>query len=481
MTEDNRTAPRKSDNGDEHESSASAAQERTNTVERINPQQSSEPAMFRDNDSSDAHRHETSTDSNPDATHLLDRRDYLKLTGAAAVAGVSATSTAAAADYRTVTLSEGEKKKINLSDNDTLENVLFEVGANDTKLEIHAEGSGWAIRNIGVKGRFNGAPPDDSAEVISVNVSEGGTGLIENVYLGDGSTAEEAVVGIFVALKHAGTVTIRRVYLRHWPGNGVYGAPPGRSAPSDGGGGGGDVHIEQCYARNNNLSNFRVGTDGSYVRDSVVHVDDDVPYGYSTPGKVNSRGIWVKEGGHSTIENCDILLEHPDASYCVVEYDNEEEGLARVSNCELKARNGADGLYRPDGNYTKNNIGNDPDVAVPTGVPQSAKAAANGGTNNGGGGGGGGDDLPHRITMDGKGPGLTNYSFNVSGDLEPAPPSDGEAGNDVNDGNMTGAVNDGGTDAFNFSGNIGYFNYSKGDILVTVDGHIIDNPETHWE
>ncbi|KZN24786.1 hypothetical protein A4G99_10665 [Haladaptatus sp. R4] len=122
----------------------------------------------------------------------------------------------------------------------------------------------------------------------------------------------------------------------------------------------------------------------------------------------------MKEGGHCTIKNCDILLEHPDASYCIWEGDKEEEGLARVRDCQLVARDGADGLYH--GNVDHQNVGHNPDVSVPNGVPTSAQQAAKGGGHVG--------NPPNLngpkndISFSGGGDGTFDYYFRATGSVE---------------------------------------------------------------
>ncbi|WP_049971329.1 hypothetical protein [Haladaptatus cibarius] len=419
------------------------------------------------NQSENKHRRETDTDASAhasDTNRLLDRRDYLKLTGttaAAAAAGFGGAGTAAAESYDTVTVGKNETKKYNLGDNDTLENILFDITAPGARVKIRPVGSGWVVRNIGFKGRLDLNSSGPKWYMIGPEVSKGGTGLIENVYLGDGAT-NDGGTGIFVPLNHAGTLTIRRCYFQHWADNGVYGSAPGRDPRNPGYG---TVQIEQCYARNNNLSNFRVGTDGSYVRDSVIHVDDDVPYAYGDPGAVNSRGIWAKEGGNITVDNCDILLEHPDGSACVWEGDNDRTGLAKVRNSQIDARGSS--VQRFTGNVDVGpNVGQNPDVGVPAGVPQSAKQAAQG---SGG---------SHLLEITGSGT-HTDYSFTVDSNLKGAGSLENTDNIVNNNQSASGAVG-GGTDAYTFDGNLRAFNFNGGQVNVLLDGkpaHVGQRPD----
>ena len=299
---------------------------------------------------------------------MCKRRRYLQLTAgaAAAVTGLSINGSADAATYQTVTLAENETKIYRINDGETFENYLFDISANGAYVHIIAnKTSDWIIRNIGFRGRDTYA---EKHNLIMVKVPSNGHGLIRNVYFGDGSGSNQGTP-IFVHKDHAGIVDIQRCYFEHWADNAVYGSAPGYDEVNPGYG---KVRIDQCYSKNNNISNFRIGTDGSYVRDSVVHVDGTVP------GNVkNARGIWVKEGGDCEIRNCDILLESDDGNYCVVEADDNEAGIARVKESEIAARNGASGrFYSKYGTITTRNVGDEPSVLVPAGVPQTAVTAA---------------------------------------------------------------------------------------------------------
>jgi hypothetical protein len=297
---------------------------------------------------------------------LVGRRTCLRLGGAAiaSAATLAATSgNAAAASCERVVVGAGETERRVVETDETLSNVLFDVSAEGATLKINAQGSNWTVRNVGVLGTYDGANPDS---VFRLQVDANGTGVFENVYLGDGAVAD-GYSGVFVPTDHAGTLTIRRCNVQEWPDNGVYASAPGREERD---GQQGVVQVEDSYARNNNKDGFRLGTDGSYVRGSVVYVDEDVPD--SNAGLENARGVWVKEGGTVDIENCDILLADPDGSYCVWE-DKDEDGLARVIDSQIAARDGAEGRFV--GNVETIDVGDDPDLTPPDGVPMSAEEA----------------------------------------------------------------------------------------------------------
>jgi hypothetical protein len=359
---------------------------------------------------------------------LVGRRTCLRLGGAAiaSAATLAATSgNAAAASCERVVVGAGETERRVVETDETLSNVLFDVSAEGATLKINAQGSNWTVRNVGVLGTYDGANPDS---VFRLQVDANGTGVFENVYLGDGAV-DDGYSGVFVPTDHAGTLTIQRCNVQEWPDNGVYGSAPGRDEP-DRDAQNGIVQIETSYAKNNNIDGFRVGTDGSYVKNSVVHVDSDVPN--NSAGKENARGVWVKESGTVDIENCDILLEHPDGSHCVWQSDDAGTGgLARVIDSEVAARGKSTDRFR--GNVETQNVGDDPDVTPPNGVPISAEEACTSGET--------GDTDWKELTLDGLGTDIPfAYSVSVTGDIEKAESNSGDNADSVSGNTATGGA-----------------------------------------
>ena len=312
-------------------------------------------------------------------TSQLGRRGFLGALGATAAAGSIGGLVSAAeptdpsrTSPGTIRVPAGERRRLLVSDRNaggsieyvgsTLENTLIDVTAEGAGLRIEGRGSDWAIRNVGIMGRSAG-----DSKVLRVTADENGTGLVENVYLGDGSPPE-GNVGLFVPLDHAGKLLIRRCNLQNWPNNGIYASAPGIERD----GNNGIVRIENCYAKNNNIASYRIGTDGSYVYDSVVHVDGEVPSHFG--GMRNARGIWVRDGGSASIYNCDVLLEHPNAAHGVSV--PRDSGPARVYDSAVVARDGAAG--RVVGPARTGDIGTVPDVSLPPEVPATALDAAEG-------------------------------------------------------------------------------------------------------
>ncbi|ELY49385.1 hypothetical protein [Natronorubrum sulfidifaciens] len=218
----------------------------------------------------------TNDDSQGNATErsVIGRRSYLNAIGSAAALGVVGAGSAAAddgTDFAVIEVPAGSTHTIQLGDDDTLENTLIDISASGAQYQISAAGSGWTIRNVGVRGVWDG---NDKAEPLTATVpDENGTAHIENLYLGDGAYDDTypGATGIYVANNHAGTLEIDRVNIQGFPDNAIYGSSPGDTdAHSSGRGGGGVVRITNSYAADCRAGGFRVGSDGSSVENCVA-------------------------------------------------------------------------------------------------------------------------------------------------------------------------------------------------------------------
>ncbi|PSQ22237.1 hypothetical protein BRD01_09805 [Halobacteriales archaeon QS_8_65_32] len=369
----------------------------------------------------------------------IDRRDLLRSFGTLGAIGTGTTAgiglgieagtetAAASSHYTTYTVDAGETYRPNITSDESFENVFIDATADDADVQIDAYGSNWTVRNVGIRGELSSA----NGAAFRLQVNDGATGVFENVYLGDGAIPGDHGA-VFVPTTHEGTLRIRELNVQYWPDNGSYGSATGRS---ERGGRGGLVTIERSFARNNNIAGFRLGTDRSVVRDSVVVVDGDVPA--NAGGQKNARGIWVKEGGSVRIENCDLLLADPDASYCVWEGDDNSVSLARVIDSEVAAEDGAAGKYT--GNVRAENVGSDPTVERPPDVPTSAKEAALG------------RNLPKSIDFaGGSGDDNLRYSFETTGEIA-GTRSTAEPGDSVSGGRASGR-SVGASDIYHYSG-----------------------------
>jgi hypothetical protein len=354
--------------------------------------------------------------------NALGRRTYLKAIGAygagRTMLGISGRVTAA--EYTTYEVDAGETFERDVESGGTFENALIDVSAEDAGFNITAEGSDWTIRNVGISGT-NGSEAAGSA--FALQVERGADGRFENVYIGDGAI-DGGNAGIFVPTAHAGTLTVQRCHVAGWPDNGIYASAPGRDERD---GQEGVVRVVDSYAYNNNIAGFRLGTDGSSVERSVVHVEGDVPD--NAAGKENARGIWVKEGGTVDVERCDVLLAHPDGTTCVIESDNDSSGLARVIDSSVATRTDAE---RFRGDVTTEDVDDDPDVTPPTAVPDSAEAAARGVGSNTEDTDGGSDGTDSEKTGD------ESNASDGSDEDDGSSESDGSSEGDGSDGNDNG-------------------------------------------
>lgn len=157
----------------------------------------------------------------------------------------------------------------------------------NNQLNLSGSSGGWEVRHVGFRGRRRTDNPVLAIACRNANQ----TGIVEGCYFGDGGVGP----GIWVAPEHAGEIIIRNCYFEGWGDNALYGSAPGNHSNHTRPGRGGVVKVENCYSINNAISNFRLGTDGSYLKDSVS----------VNPGS-GGRGYW---GFYETTQviNCDIL------------------------------------------------------------------------------------------------------------------------------------------------------------------------------
>lgn len=394
----------------------------------------------------------------------------MKLVGATAMsataAGAVSGSAQASEDYKTIKVPAWKTHNISLGDNDTLENVLIDVTARGASVSIRAHGDGWAIRNVGIKGEIDVERP---SKIFAPSVSKGGSAIVENFYMGDGCgiSSPSRLGGIWVNANtpHLGELTFRRLHIAGWADNGLYGSGPGRQHGPNAG----PVKVEQSYAHNNNIAGFRLGTHGSYVKDSTVVVDGDLAP-VAMPGRKNGRGIWCKDGANINIENCDVWVGGPHGSSGI---RASHEATAYVRDSAV--RGGIDGPSK------ETNVTGNPSKRAPEGVPMTAEEAASGGSNTG-------SETPeddqassglsNTLTISGEeSPDMLNYEFTVAGELRKstargATMDDYDA---IEDGTATGRVQRG-LDSYEFEGELTLFRVTDGAV-VYLNGERVNPAE----
>jgi len=404
------------------------------------------------------------------AAPLLDRRMYLKLTGAAAasIVGAGAVGTASAAgDYDRIVVPAGAKRRIRVESGQTFENKLIDVSAHDAELELIARGDGWEIRNVGFVG-----PTTNSLEGRTKGskvVKLAGNGLVENLYLGDGNDPEPDAGekdmsrdgGIYLSgRRHTGHIEVKRSNISMWADNGAYCSGPGvQHGPDDGG----TVQFTDCYLENNNVAGIRLGTNGSGARNCTIVIDDEsaIPGVPRKPEPQNpikhGRGFWIREGtspGGVLIDDCDVSS--------TIGGSHEALKIDGDSGCTIR-NSRIDGEIKARGRLRRENVSNDPNLTPPAGVPMSAEEAASGGAG-----------LPNHLRIKGTGE-LAPYEFTVSGDLGAGSDFDTDGTDGIDGSTGSGRVNGTGEDDFYFSGRLTDFSYD-GDLEVYVDDERV-NPD----
>lgn len=310
-----------------------------------------------------------------DGPHL-ERRSYIKLLGAtgATLAGAGAMSgVAGAKDYRTVTVPSGGRKVFRVGSGETLENLLIDCTASNADARIVASGTGWTIRNVGFKGEMDhgasGGYPN--------HIAASGEGRIENVYVGNGVVGGTRKGGIGVGANHSGHIDLVRTHIAGWSDNGIYAAGMARPGSS---GGHGTLAFDSCYLHDNNVSSLRIASDGTTVKNTVVHNTGNAPT-VSTCGCVNARGVYDGYGTESdvvTFDNVDIK--------CTDANTNGGTSALVAAKTTFEVKNSqVDGDLI--GNVNTTNVGSNPDVTPPEGVPMTAEEAAKGASSAGSTGG----------------------------------------------------------------------------------------------
>jgi hypothetical protein len=416
-----------------------------------------EPSVLdaeRIDESSDEH---SNTAGNPG---LLDRRSYMKLAGATTAA--AAFTGVASADESEYDVIEAEGQTIQIGDGETFENTLIDV-SNGNGVLLNVTGADATIRNVGLEGLYRA-----DGFAISINTDAGDV-LIENVYLGDGANkdGESFVHGpgaIFMHRNSNADVTFRNCNVQGWPNNGFYCSNTAQ---------GGSVRFKSCYGKNNGVATFRCASAEDAIVDCVAYNDDT---DYSTANgswggytEQHGRPVWAWSPGPVTIENSQFAA----GPYAAA--------LLTHEGGSIDFRSGA---YSGDtqGQVQTGDVGGDPDLSAPEGVPTSAEEAAAGAS-------GGSrpstdepddaedEELPNLISFDGDAAGATRYEFVVDGTVATADDGGATIDDDVeiHDGVVRGTVADW-LDAFRFDGDLEVVT-TDGPATVVLNGEEIDPEE----
>lgn len=144
-----------------------------------------------------------------------------------------------------------------------------------------------------------------------------GSGVIERFvakrggYLGT-YNAGKGRVGIFIGRNHEGTIKLVDCRIEEFPNNGVYASrTPGK------------VHVEGGVFRNNDISQVRLGSEGSHLTNATVEVDADAVRNRNPDATyLKPRGVRVESGNvvtaGVTVRNSEISVKSGNASGIVI-------------------------------------------------------------------------------------------------------------------------------------------------------------------
>ncbi|MGN8214035.1 hypothetical protein [Halococcus salifodinae] len=141
--------------------------------------------------------------------------------------------------------------------------------------------------------------------------SADGTGVVENVTVNDAGlmgayNRGEGRVGVWIGMSTRGTITLRGCHIEGVPNNGLYCS---RTY--------GVVRVEGGTFRNNDISQVRIGSEGSYVDGATIEVDAGASSSPNPGQMLNGRGVRFEVGSLDTagpeVRNCDITIA--DASH----------------------------------------------------------------------------------------------------------------------------------------------------------------------
>ncbi len=417
---------------------------------------------------------------------LLDRRSYLKLTGATAAAGVAATTAAGAAgdEYDEITVGAGETYRKDISNGETWENVLIDITAPNAKFRITAHANNFTIRNLGIRGQWEDTNQSSPFTAFVPNPNASAT--IENYCWADGDAGDgypRGATGLFVASAHAGHIDIRNVNLQGFADNAIYASSMGNPNDHPSPGAGGTVAIEDSYCADCYAAGFRLGTDGSYVKNCVMYnvdraytgffgrtevIDSDMIGGKNlgqdiSIGGGGSQGQYTQTDVEVTVTNSRFDMDnvHYQTSWANPSLNGEPVGPAeRTEPDEVEgvplspeeAASGAPGLSADRSDDTDTEETED----VEDDETESTETAS--------------DELPHVLLFDGAGTSEpTAYSFTVDGEVAKADYMGASIDDDdIIDGNTVRGVVANWRDAYRFSGDITDFKL-VGHAAVSVE------------
>ncbi len=409
------------------------------------------------------------------------------MTGAAAAAGVAATANAATEDdYEEIVVGAGEQFTKTVTDGETWENVLIDMTADGAKILIRAVANDFTIRNIGIKGTY---PAHDEGSFLVSVPNANSSATIENIYRADGDAGTgypDGTEGIFVSSGHAGHLDIRNVNIQGFSDNAIYASSMGNPNDHPSPGAGGTVAIEDSYCADCFAAGFRLGTNGSYVKNCVMYncdraytgffnqtevIDSDITGGMNlgqdiSIGGGGSQGQYTQTDVEVTVSNSrfDVDNVHYQTSWANPSLNGEPVGPAErtepdeVDGVPLSAEEAASGTAGSSSGGSETDRSDGTETAAAEDADDEAGTTETA------------DDLPHVLLFDGAGTSEpTAYSFTVDGEVAKSDYMDASIDDDdVIDGTTVRGVVANWRDAYWFSGDITDFKM-VGKAAVSVE------------
>lgn len=202
------------------------------------------------------------------------------------------------------------------------ENVTLDVSASNSAPTLYlAVEDGLEVRDVEVVGRGTraGSEPGDDGNVdvgsalLPIVRSPDGVGIVERFVAKTGGrigtyNGGNGRIGVYVGRSTYGTVRLIQCHLEEFPNNGVYASRTN-----------GRVEVIGGTYRNNDISQVRLGSEGSFLELADVEVDVADVGGPNAPDDfLHPRGVRIESGpldtAGVTVRNVDVRMTNTTAS-----------------------------------------------------------------------------------------------------------------------------------------------------------------------
>ena len=162
-------------------------------------------------------------------------------------------------EFETVVVGANETKTVRVETGEVHESVLYDCTATDAHVRFECSGRNWVLRNVGIAGERG------STGAYIRAADDGGTSVIENVYLGDGGERKKGI-GIFVGDDHTGHLEIERVFIKESPETSVDATSISAA--------GGSIRLRNCYSVDALGRHYAVA--GGMIENCVTHNSPEI-------------------------------------------------------------------------------------------------------------------------------------------------------------------------------------------------------------